>query len=123
MPPADVPGEPDYFSRYLKEGVKSPEDATFDPELQRILDKLYDRQRGEAQDLHIERLSDIKSYGTPDHPYMKKDHRADNAAQEKRFTEERQRYIREYDDAKVIREELKQREQERQRTLDKGRTL
>lgn len=114
MPPVNVPKESDYFSRYLKEGSNAPEDAEFDPELQRTLAALYQRQRDEAYDLICEQDGDIiYNYGTPDHPYMNKEHRADTAAQNERFAAERQRYIREYHDAKVLREELKQREQER----------
>jgi hypothetical protein len=112
MPP-EITGD-EYFSRYLKEGAKAPEDAKLDPALQKTLAKLYERQCGEAQDLIIKQKHDAwKIWGTNDHPYMVKENREEAAHQTKRFVTERERYIREYHDAKKLGEELKQQEKER----------
>lgn len=122
MPPDNVPEGQDYFSQYLKEGAASPDDAKHAPALQHLLGKLYKRQRDEAQELALEHQRDIVSYRTPDHPYMVKDHRAENAAQDKRFIEERDRCIRDYHAAQALREEMKQREQARGQMPDQTRS-
>jgi hypothetical protein len=97
----------DYFARHLKEGAQSPDEAGFDQELKDLLAKLYDRQRDEAHELYLQHQHDVLyAYGTPDHPYMVKDHNADNAAQEQRFTAERERYIRDYQQTAELRREM-----------------
>ncbi len=115
-----MPPEEDYFSRYLKESSQRADDAKYAPELRELLAKLYKRQLGEAQDLHVEQTGDIVRIGTPFHPVINRGHQADLAAQEKRFTDERERYIREYKDAQRIADEVKLRQAERDKQRRDG---
>lgn len=113
-----MPEEPDYFARYLKDGVKAPEDAKLDPELQKTLAKLYERQKGEAQDLHMDHTGQKLAIGTFQHPKLNKSLSEETQRQDLRFVKERERYIREYHEAQKIRDQMRDNEISR----DRGRT-
>ena len=89
----------DYFSRYLRD--KPAEDAAFEPELQELLTKLYDRQREQADELilfHMRRQNNSEFVPPETNEEIiwqfEKEYRD--------FDRERDRYIRQYNEAKDI---------------------
>jgi ElaB/YqjD/DUF883 family membrane-anchored ribosome-binding protein len=105
----------EYFVQHL--GGKPPaEDQKFDPKLQDLLQKLYDRQREEASKL----VNRTEARLNPNGESREKLKLLDDGFQKqyKAFAEERQRYIHEFHDAQKLREELKQQERERSLSPD-----
>lgn len=129
MPPNDEP-KPDYvrildsdrheyYARYL--GEKRPaEDQKLDPRLQELLKKLYDRQRAEASKLVDMVEQRLNPDGESRESLKRRD--VDFQRQYQRFAEERERYIREYKNAETLREQQRQREQDRALQPEKGRS-
>lgn len=128
-----APEEQDYFKQYLN-GNKSAEDSKFEPELQHLLAKLYDRQQREALDLlqeqrdGLHQLNDYRQVSDPglreellahfdEDVIAKEDHQAYTSLIE-RFAEERERYITDHLKAREIAAEMAS--QERSETLDQG---
>src|SRR5881398_715294 len=92
--PGDEPAqEEDYFAKYLK--GPSPDDAKFEPELQELLKKLYDRQREEAYTRIQEQDAEVIVFGSKVSmpPKMLNEHREWNEWQNARFALERDRHI------------------------------
>ena len=117
------PKEQDYFSKYLRLGKQSPDDAKYEPELQALLAKLYDRQREEAYRRMQEQEGELRVLPGRGHPLstppkILNEHREWDKTQNDRFLKERERYIRDHYQAKVIRDEM--REKEKTETLERG---
>jgi len=106
--------ETDYYARYLRDTPS--DDAKFEPELQELLTKLYDRQRREAVDL----IDDAHNRLNPDgeQPKVLKTYNEEFREQYGRFAEERERYISDYQKAQTIRDEMQQ--QSREQALEQG---
>jgi hypothetical protein len=106
---SDVTSDPQsYYSRFLDNGdVTPPEDAGFDPELKETLAKLYERQAVES----------LRMYNNTARPEEDIDH--DMANLDGQHEIERNRYIRDYQAAKDLREKM----QESAKPLDNSQTF
>jgi hypothetical protein len=105
--PSEYIPERDYFSRYLVS--KHAEDADFEPELQKLLTSLYDRQRQDAHEFiayYRRRLNNPEL-----DPPETREHVIEEFKREYRdLAEERDRYICDYQKAQSLRDDLQQRE-------------
>jgi hypothetical protein len=111
----------DYFNQYL-DGSQSPNDFEHEPELGHLLTKLYERQRQDAYELLDRAIGRIHPDGeeAAAHIIHKKEFREDFHKECELFAKERDRYIREYQDAKAIRAEMNQASQQEALDIDKS---
>ena len=109
----------DYFNQYL-DRKKSPGDTEFEPALGKLLTNLYDRQRQEAYGLLDQATGRLSPDG--ERREILKEHkeefRQDYSKQCQGFVAERERYIREYREARRSREDMDTRE--RREALEHG---
>ena len=122
----------DYFKRHLG-GALSPEDAKLDPQLQKLLTKLYERQRDEAYRLLEETKAQMQAHDLRNNPnhirqgggcapetlkqfteFFRKDYDQQILA----FGAERERHIREFLRARDMIADMEK--QQRRDTLERG---
>ena len=99
--------ERNYFSRDLRD--KPAEDAKFQPALQDLLTRLYDRQRASADELldfYMRRFNNSE-FAPPETDEQVID---EFKQQYRGFAAERDRYVRDYQKAQALRDELQQHE-------------
>ncbi|TAL34997.1 MAG: hypothetical protein EPN97_07755 [Alphaproteobacteria bacterium] len=87
-----------------------------EPELRNLLVNLDIRQRKEISALAERQKLELRQAGSTEHIYSA--HKNQHKDLEERHDKERQRYTREHQDAKVIREEM--REREKRQELERG---
>lgn len=115
----------DYFNEYL-DGTQSPNDIGHEPDLGRLLKKLYERQRAEAFHLLDEVMDQFHPEGEPiEKLKIHKQEFRDSFHEEcSRFAKERDRYIEEFQTARRLREareaEEKSKSLEHQEEWEKG---
>ena len=111
----------DYFNEYL-DGTQSPNDIEHEPDLGHLLSKLYERQRAESYHLLDEAVDQFHPEG--ENIEKLKIHKEEfrDAFHEEcgRFAEERDRYIREYHEAKKVAADLNEQSQKETLDLDMG---
>jgi hypothetical protein len=112
----------EYFNRYL-DRTQSPIDLGHEPELGRLLTKLYERQRQEAYGV-LDRAWDKIHPDGEEVEALKihyKEFREDFHKECELFAVERDRHISEYHDAKAIRVEMNKESQQETLDVDKSK--
>jgi len=111
----------EYFNQYL-DGTQSPNDFGHEPELGHLLTKLYERQREEAIAV-LDRAWDGIHPDGEEVEALKihyKEFREEYHKECELFAKERDRYIREYNDAKAILADMNKESQQETLDVDKS---
>jgi hypothetical protein len=102
----------------LSEPLLDPNLPQRDPEFDAMQNKLYSRQLAERRQLEDKQEAELKLLGPS--KQLEDRHLQDRLKQTEKFAEERERYTREYHEAKRIAKELEQQEKQENLTLDQG---
>jgi len=111
----------DYFNQYL-DGRQSANDFEHEPDLGHLLTKLYERQRQEAFELFDRAIGRIHPDGEEAQALKihKEEFREEFHKECELFAKERDRYIREYHDAKAILADMNEQSQQEKLDIDKS---